>query len=96
MNIGYYSGIPKGFDSGPYFRGLAGNLCQSPHWGYVIRGRLLVRYPDREETIEAGEVFYSPAGHSVLHLEETEMIEISPERELESVMQVWRSNAKSR
>lgn len=92
MNVNYFPNIPGGFDSGPFFHGLAGNLCQSAHWGFVIRGKLLVKYPDREEIVEAGSVFYSPPGHSVKHLEDTEMIEFSPLREFESVMHVWRAN----
>src|SRR5436190_14017068 len=31
-------------DATPLFRGLPGDRCQSPHWGYVQRGRVTFRY----------------------------------------------------
>ena len=32
-----------GVDAGEVFKGLPGDACQSPHWGYVISGNLKVR-----------------------------------------------------
>src|SRR5438874_11839862 len=54
-----------GFDPTPFFRGLPDDRCQCPHWGYVIRGRMRVLYPGREEVIGAGEVYYMEPGHLV-------------------------------
>ena len=46
-------------------KGLPGDQCPSPHWGYVTKGSLWWRYDmDRNETIEAGEAFYVPPGHT--------------------------------
>jgi hypothetical protein len=33
--------------------------CPCPHWGYVIKGRLRVKYTDHEEVLSAGEVYYT-------------------------------------
>lgn len=93
MNLAYYPRIPAGFDSRPYFRGLPAGLCQIGHWGYVMEGELVVTYPDREEAVRAGQVFYSPPGHSVRHTETTRMLELSPLHEWNSTMSAWRANA---
>jgi hypothetical protein len=45
-------------------RGLPGDACPSPHWGYVFTGRMWWRYPDREESIGPGEAFYAQPGHT--------------------------------
>ena len=34
-----YLDLPPGVDFTPLFKGLPGDLCQSPHWGYVLRAR---------------------------------------------------------
>ena len=52
--------IPAGSDLATLLRGLPGDRCPCPHWGYVIAGRFAVRYPDHEETIAAGEAYYLP------------------------------------
>ena len=38
--------------------GLPGGQCPCPHWGYVIKGQLTIRYGDREEVIGAGQAYY--------------------------------------
>ena len=30
--------LPAGVDFTPLFKGLPGDLCQCPHWGYVLAG----------------------------------------------------------
>ena len=45
-------------------KGLPGDVCPSPHWGYVFKGSLTVRYADHEETFQAGDAFYMPPGHA--------------------------------
>jgi hypothetical protein len=69
-----------GFDTAPYFVGEPDDSCQSEHWGYLIKGELLVRYKDQEETISAGEAYYLAPGHNVLALEDVEMIEFTPKK----------------
>lgn len=74
--------IPEGADLEPLLEGLEDDLCQSPHWGYMIEGVTTVTYDDgSEEVIEAGDVFYLPPGHTSRTDEEAEMILFSPQKE---------------
>jgi hypothetical protein len=38
--------FPAGLDTAPLLLGLPGDGCPCPHWGYVLRGSLVVRYDD--------------------------------------------------
>ena len=50
------STCPPGVDFTPLFEGLPGDLCQCPHWGYVLTGSISLRYADgTEEATRAGE-----------------------------------------
>src|SRR5436305_4942435 len=44
--VGFES-FKQDVDATPLFRGLPDDRCQSPHWGYVQRGRVTFRYADR-------------------------------------------------
>jgi hypothetical protein len=52
--------------------------CPCPHWGYVIEGRLRIRYADHDEVIRAGDLYYLPPGHIPVVEETAELIEFSP------------------
>src|SRR5690349_19363850 len=54
MNVGLER-FPAGADTAPVFKGLPDDRCQCPHWGYVIKGQLRVRYEDHEETLRTGD-----------------------------------------
>lgn len=69
-------------DHGPLFKGLPGDSCQCPHWGYVIEGRLTFRYDDRDEVYERGDAFYAPPGHVPVAAAGTEYVQFSPAEEL--------------
>lgn len=44
---------------------LSEKKCICPHWGYLFSGRMQVQYDDgREDVINAGDAFYTPAGHT--------------------------------
>jgi hypothetical protein len=62
----------------PLLRGLPDDRCQCPHWGLLLRGRIVVRYADREETMKAGQSFYMPPGHVPEALEDCEIVQFSP------------------
>src|SRR5918994_3369263 len=74
-------------DLAPLFKGLPDDRCQSPHWGYVIKGRITWKVGDREETIESGEAYYVPAGHTPKLHAGTELVEFSPTAEFEQTME---------
>lgn len=83
---------PGGLDTAPYFRGLPDDRCQCPHWGYVVRGRLRVRYADHEEVLSAGDAYYMAPGHTMLTEEETELVEFSPLGEYQRTMEAAARN----
>jgi hypothetical protein len=72
-------------DGTPLLRGLPGDRCQCPHWGYVFKGRIIYRFGDREEIHEAGEAFYAPPGHTPLADAGTEIVQFSPAEQLRPV-----------
>ena len=45
-------------------KGLPNDQCPSPHWGYVLAGRMWWRFDDREESFGPGDVFYVAPGHT--------------------------------
>ena len=79
---GEYFSFGAGTDISPLLQGLQGDLCQCPHWGYVIEGKLTVTFADGEqETVATSDLFYWPPGHTVRAEESTEMVLFSPQHE---------------
>lgn len=79
---GEYFTLNAGTDVPPLFEGLEDDLCQAPHWGYVLKGALTVRYTDgTEEVDETGTLFYWPPGHTVRADEDSEIVMFSPQDE---------------
>lgn len=84
---GEYFSLSSGTDISPLLQGLEGDLCQSPHWGYVIEGKLTVSFADgHDETVTTRDLFYWPPGHTVKADADTEMILFSPEHEHSQVI----------
>jgi hypothetical protein len=79
-------------DATPLFKGLPDDRCQSPHWGYIVRGTVTFRYADHDEVYETGDAYYAPPGHSPVVTAGTEVIEFSPTEEYGQTMQVLASN----
>jgi hypothetical protein len=65
-------------DATELFSSLPGGMCQSPHWGYGLKGRLRVKSVDRDEVITAGEAYHLPPGHIPISEEDLEIVEFSP------------------
>lgn len=79
---GEYFTLSEGVDTTPLFQGLEGNLCQSPHWGYVLRGQLTTTdAAGVQETVSANDLFYWPPGHNVKVDADAEIIMFSPQHE---------------
>ena len=77
-----YFSLSAGVDTTPLFMGLEGNLCQSPHWGYVINGELTTTNAEGiQETVSTNDMFYWPAGHNVKVNADAEIIMFSPQHE---------------
>ncbi len=82
-----YLCLAAGVDIAPLLVGLEDDRCQSEHWGYVIRGQVVVTYADDStDTCSSGEVFYWPAGHSVRVEEDARLVMFSPAAEHLAVM----------
>ncbi|HEY7053315.1 MAG TPA: cupin domain-containing protein [Mycobacterium sp.] len=77
--------ITKSHDLGPMLASLPSGNCSCPHWGYVLSGRVVVRYADHQETLQAGDAFYMSPGHTPEAEEGTELIQFSPTEQLAEV-----------
>ena len=69
-------------DGTPLLKGLPDDRCQCAHWGYVLKGKMTFRYPDREEVYEAGDAFTMPPGHVPRAEAGTEFVQFSPTDQL--------------
>lgn len=79
---GEYFSMAAGTDMAPLLRGLEDDLCQSPHWGYLIEGEIAVTYKDGlKESVKGGDLFYWPPGHTVAVAQDAEIILFSPQQE---------------
>lgn len=91
-----YFSLSAGVDTTPLFMGLEGNLCQSPHWGYVLSGQLTTTDADGlQETVNANDLFYWPAGHNVKVDDDAEIIMFSPQHEHSQVINHMIEKTKS-
>lgn len=79
-------------DGTPVFKGLPDDRCQSPHWGYVIRGQLTFRYADHDEVYDAGDAYYAPPGHIPVVTADTEVVEFSPTEEYNRTLEMIARN----
>lgn len=74
--------IHESHDLAQAFKGLPGGHCSCPHWGYVFKGRVTVRYDDHEEVFEAGDAYYMPPGHVPAAEAGSEFLQFSPAAEM--------------
>jgi hypothetical protein len=80
--------LPAGADFRPLFRGLPGDRCDCPHWGYVVAGSIHIQYADgTEEVNRAGDLYYWPGGHTGWTDEGVTFVELSPADELRPVLE---------
>ncbi|MFC1760759.1 cupin domain-containing protein [Planctomycetota bacterium] len=79
---GEYFSLAAGTDIKPLLKGLEDDLCQSPHWGYLIEGEVILTYANgEEETTSGGDLFYWPPRHTVRVEKDAEIILFSPQAE---------------
>jgi hypothetical protein len=89
---GEYFSLKKGIDIAPLLEGLDTGLCQSPHWGYMIQGEVTVSYQHGvNETVQTGELFYWPPGHTLRVNADAEIILFSPQAEHCKVVEYLKS-----
>ena len=79
---GEYFTLAAGVDTTALFQGLEGDLCQCPHWGFVIRGQITTTDAiGVQETVKANDLFYWPPGHNVRVDADAEIVMFSPQHE---------------
>jgi hypothetical protein len=84
---GEYFTLAEGVETAPLFEGLDGDLCQCPHWGFVLSGTLTTTDAEGErETVSANDLFYWPPGHNVSVEADAEIVMFSPQREHSEVI----------
>ena len=92
MTIGYNE-FEGPLDFTPLLKGLPHDLCNSPHWGYVIEGSMKIIYADgKKETLHAGDVYYLPAPHTAVVDKYVKCIEFSPDEECSVLMKQVEKN----
>ncbi len=84
-----------GRDATAVFKGLPGDSCPVPHWGYMIKGRMRIKYGGQEEVVNTGEVFYMQPGHIPITEEDSELVWFSPKGENKKVMTIIRQNREA-
>jgi hypothetical protein len=82
-------------DLADLFRGLPDDRAQLSRWGYVIKGKVGFRFPDREETYEAGDAYYVPPDHTPVHYAGAEIVEFSPTEILGETIPVVMKNLQA-
>lgn len=82
-------------DGTPLLKGLPGDHCNCPHWGYVLKGQMTYRFDDHDEVFVAGDAFYLQPGHIPIAQAGTEILQFSPSLELEAVSSAMVANMRA-
>ena len=85
MSVAFVSAA-AGTDLRPALKGLPGDLCQCPHWGYVLKGKVRMHTASGHDDYVAGQAFYWAPGHAPEMLEDTEYVDFSPTEEFDKVI----------
>lgn len=90
-NISFVT-FKQDIDATPLLKGLPGDACTCPHWGYVLKGRVTFTIDGRDEEFGAGDAFFVPPGHLQRADEGTEYLQFSPAEELKVVDETIMAN----
>jgi hypothetical protein len=78
---------PAGYTIQPLLAAFPDHFCPVAHWGYMFRGKVLVKYADgTEETFSEGDAYYVPPGHQPYFLEDSELLQITHKAEHEGLI----------
>jgi len=93
---GEYFSLSEGVDTTPLFKGLEGDLCQCPHWGFLLSGQIITTDAEGvQETVNENDLFYWPPGHNVKVIKDAEIIMFSPQHEHSHVINHMIEKTKS-
>jgi hypothetical protein len=76
----------QGIDMRPALRGLPGDRCQCPHWGYVLEGTVRMHTGDGHKDYTAGQAFYWAPGHAPEFIEDASYVDFSPTDDFDAVI----------
>ncbi len=82
-------------DGAPLLKGLPGDQCQCPHWGYVLKGEISWVINGVEEVNREGEAFYVAPGHTPGAKAGAEVLMFSPTDLLRETEQTMERNFKA-
>ncbi len=82
----------KDYDVTPLLKGLPGDRDPIPHWGYLLEGRVRVIYEDREEVVNAGDVFYLEPGQTLVFDAGTKYVVFGPDEDIKKLAPVVARN----
>ncbi len=85
ISVGHVA-LPAGADLRPATKGLPGDLCPCPHWGYMIKGKVRMHTGEGSQDFVAGEAFYWAPGHAPEALEDSEYVDFSPTADFQPVI----------
>jgi hypothetical protein len=78
-------------------RGLPGDSCDCPHWGYMLAGEMTVTYADgTHETYSAGDAFYMTPGHVPGATAGSEFVMFSPADKMAETTAAIMANMQAR
>jgi hypothetical protein len=93
---GEYFSLAAGVDTTALFEGLEGDLCQCPHWGFVLSGQLTTTdAAGAAETVTANDLFYWPSGHNVKVDANAEFVMFSPQEQHSQVIEHMRAKVNA-
>lgn len=78
--------LSQGMEMAPALKGLPDDLCQCPHWGYLLKGTLRMHTKEGTRDYSAGEAFYWAPGHAPEAVEDVEYVDFSPTEEFRTVI----------
>lgn len=93
MTVGIEA-APAGLDGAASLGDLPGGRCQAHHWGYMLSGKIVVDYGDRQETIVGGQAYYVEPGHKISFIEDSEAVEFTPTEELSRTLDAVRASVE--
>jgi hypothetical protein len=94
MTVGFET-YTQDADLRELFVGLPDDRCQAPHWGYVVKGRLIFHSADGPEEFVTGDAYYVGPGHTPELFAGTEVVEFSPTDELNRTIEVVTKNMEA-
>jgi hypothetical protein len=85
MSAGFVT-VAAGTDLRGATVGLEDDLCQCPHWGYVLTGTVRMHTPSGPQEYVAGQAFYWGPGHAPEAVEDSTYVDFSPTDEFNRVL----------